>query len=170
MDSNPGFQPFGFAGGLYDRDTKLVRFGARDYDPEVGRWTAKDPIGFGGGHANVYGYVRNDPVNDIDPSGELSPASIAIAKGCIAATAALGINRTLKLKEFASRIQEIDTELTEIGKCDFGDPKNADKVTRARELETERIKVIADRSSAIAKGFYFGLGIGFGCAVAVAVF
>jgi len=27
-DSNPGFAvPFGFAGGLYDRDTKLVKFG-----------------------------------------------------------------------------------------------------------------------------------------------
>ena len=32
-DANPGFQPFGFAGGLYDPDTGLVRFGARDYDP-----------------------------------------------------------------------------------------------------------------------------------------
>ena len=36
LDTNPGFQPFGFAGGLYDPDTKLVRFGARDYDPESG--------------------------------------------------------------------------------------------------------------------------------------
>ncbi len=34
-DTNPGFQPFGFAGGLYDSDTKLVRFGLRDYDAEV---------------------------------------------------------------------------------------------------------------------------------------
>jgi len=42
LDTNPGFQPFGFAGGLHDRDTGLVRFGARDYDPETGRWTAKD--------------------------------------------------------------------------------------------------------------------------------
>ena len=31
-DTNPGFQPFGFAGGLYDQHTKFVHFGARDYD------------------------------------------------------------------------------------------------------------------------------------------
>ncbi|WP_459874227.1 RHS repeat-associated core domain-containing protein, partial [Endothiovibrio diazotrophicus] len=51
-DSNPGFQPFGFAGGVWDRDTGLVRFGARDYDPGTGRWTNKDPIRFEGGDAN----------------------------------------------------------------------------------------------------------------------
>jgi RHS repeat-associated protein len=45
LDTSPGLQPFGFAGGLYDPDTGLVRFGARDYDAETGRWTAKDPIG-----------------------------------------------------------------------------------------------------------------------------
>ena len=68
-DTNPGFQPFGFAGGLYDPDTKLVRFGARDYDAETGRWTTKDPILFGGGSANLYGYVGGDPINRIDPWG-----------------------------------------------------------------------------------------------------
>ncbi|SFD53760.1 hypothetical protein SAMN02745724_04791 [Pseudoalteromonas denitrificans DSM 6059] len=31
-DSNPGFQPFGFAGGIYEQATGLTRFGARDYD------------------------------------------------------------------------------------------------------------------------------------------
>ncbi len=68
-DTNPGFQPFGFAGGHYDHQTGLVRFGARDYDAETGRWASKDPILFEGGDANVYNYVMNDPVNWIDPGG-----------------------------------------------------------------------------------------------------
>jgi RHS repeat-associated protein len=69
-DSNPGFSvPFGFAGGLHDRDTGLVRFGFRDYDPAIGRFVAKDPIDFAGGDTNLYAYVMNDPVNYIDPRG-----------------------------------------------------------------------------------------------------
>jgi len=68
-DTNPGMQPFGFAGGIYDRDTNLTRFGARDYDPETGRWTAKDPIKFSGGDSNLYGYTFNDSVNFIDQNG-----------------------------------------------------------------------------------------------------
>ena len=68
-DTNPGFQPFGFAGGLYDQDTGLTRFGFRDYDAETGRWTAKDPILFNGGDSNLWGYAFNDPVNLIDPAG-----------------------------------------------------------------------------------------------------
>ena len=82
LDTNPGFQPFGFAGGLYDPQTGLVRFGARDYDPATGRWTSRDPRGFGGGDANLYGYVAGDPVNAIDPSGEvaiLAPLAVAWA-------------------------------------------------------------------------------------------
>jgi RHS repeat-associated protein len=69
-DTNPSLTiPFGFAGGLHDRDTGLVRFGCRNYDPEVGRWTAKDPIGFAGGDTDLYGYVLNNPINEIDPFG-----------------------------------------------------------------------------------------------------
>jgi len=68
-NTNPGFQPFGFAGGLYDVSTGLTRFGARDYDPEIGRWTSKDPILFAGGDSNLYGYTFNNPINFIDPIG-----------------------------------------------------------------------------------------------------
>jgi RHS repeat-associated protein len=73
-DTSPGFQPFGFAGGIYDRDTVLVRFGARDYDAGSGRWIAKDPIGLEGG-TNIYGYIRNNPLSFVDSSG-LEPARL----------------------------------------------------------------------------------------------
>ncbi len=80
-DTNPGFIPFGYAGCLYDQDTKLCRFGARDYDASIGRWTAKDPILFNGGDTNLYGYVMQDPVNWIDSSGlaNQSPDAGAVA-------------------------------------------------------------------------------------------
>jgi RHS repeat-associated protein len=68
-DTSPGFQPFGFAGGLYDRDTALVRFGARDYDAQAGRWTAKDPILWNGALFNLFQYVSGNPVGSIDPTG-----------------------------------------------------------------------------------------------------
>jgi RHS repeat-associated protein len=81
-DSSPGFQPFGYAGGLYDQHTGLLRFGARDYDPSVGRWTAKDPIRFGGGDSNLYAYVVGDPVNYLDPDGRLGiPGAVIGAAG-----------------------------------------------------------------------------------------
>ena len=69
QDTAPGFSPVGFAGGLRDTDTGLVRFGARDYDPVTGRWTAADPIRFDGGDSNLYGYAGSDPVNAVDRSG-----------------------------------------------------------------------------------------------------
>jgi RHS repeat-associated protein len=68
-DTNPGFQPFGFQGGIYDADTGLTRFGQRDYDPQIGRFTTKDPKGFAGGPTNLYMFSANDPINGADPTG-----------------------------------------------------------------------------------------------------
>ena len=96
-DTNPSFTiPFGFAGGLHDRDTGLVRFGYRDYSPEVGRWTAKDPILFAGGDMNLYGYLQNDPVNWMDPFGLTEQAVLiqqyvqgALSRGGLSASSSL---------------------------------------------------------------------------------
>ncbi|MFZ1082852.1 MAG: RHS repeat-associated core domain-containing protein [Candidatus Kryptoniota bacterium] len=69
LNTNPDFQPFGFCGGLYDNQTQLVKFGARDYDAMVGRWTEKDPIGFGGGDPDLYSYALENPVSYVDKDG-----------------------------------------------------------------------------------------------------
>lgn len=49
-----------------------------------GFFTAKDPIGFGGGDANLYGYVANDPVNWIDPNGRDAGFSLAATSTAVA--------------------------------------------------------------------------------------
>jgi len=80
-DSDSSFTiPFGFVGGMHDRDTNLVRFGYRDYLPETGRWTAKDPIGFAGGDIDLYGYTAGDPINFLDPLG-LQTCPVALGAG-----------------------------------------------------------------------------------------
>jgi len=66
--SGAGVQPLGFAGGLYDVDTGLVHFGARDFDPRIGRWLSKEPIKTSG-VLNLYEYAGGDPLNGADVDG-----------------------------------------------------------------------------------------------------
>lgn len=77
-DTNPGFQPFGFAGGFYNPDLTLVRFGAREYDAITARWIRKDPLGFFGPEGNLYVYASNDPINLTDAAGR-SPSRARLA-------------------------------------------------------------------------------------------
>ena len=60
----------------------FARFGWRDYDPAVGRFTAPDPLGDTGGDHDLYEYCVDDPVSLYDPEG-LNAAS---ALGGIVAT------------------------------------------------------------------------------------
>ncbi len=60
--------PFGFSTKFTDVETGLVYYGFRYYSPELGRWLSRDPIGERGG-INLYGMVRNNPVNRIDVNG-----------------------------------------------------------------------------------------------------
>ncbi|MSO19016.1 MAG: RHS repeat-associated core domain-containing protein [Acidobacteria bacterium] len=46
----------------------LLGWRACYYDPTVGRFLSKDPIGFAGGN-NFYSYVDNNPANFSDPFG-----------------------------------------------------------------------------------------------------
>jgi len=80
-DTQPGLVPLGFAGGLTEESTGLVRFGARDYQPATGRWVSKDPIGFVAADPNLYRYAMGDPGTLVDPDG-LATVSIG-AEGSI---------------------------------------------------------------------------------------
>ncbi|SDK59052.1 RHS repeat-associated core domain-containing protein [Maridesulfovibrio ferrireducens] len=70
FDSNEKFDTcVGFSAGLADKDTGLVHFGYREYDPAIGRFITPDPIGFAGGDVDVYGYCLDDPINFVDRTG-----------------------------------------------------------------------------------------------------
>ena len=60
---------FGYAGGLYDSHTTMTRFGVRDYDARIGRWTAKDTQQLEGEAIEPYRYAANDPVTLSDSTG-----------------------------------------------------------------------------------------------------
>jgi RHS repeat-associated protein len=63
-------------GGLYkwtgrqvDQETGCQYNRARFYDPNTGRWTSQDPLGFDAGDSNLYRYVQNNATNASDPTG-----------------------------------------------------------------------------------------------------
>ncbi|SEK13160.1 RHS repeat-associated core domain-containing protein, partial [Achromobacter sp. NFACC18-2] len=59
--------PIRFQGQYLDQETGLHYNRHRYYDPQIGRFITKDPIGFAGG-LNVYQYADN-PVGWVDPLG-----------------------------------------------------------------------------------------------------
>ncbi|MEO7659714.1 MAG: RHS repeat-associated core domain-containing protein, partial [Pyrinomonadaceae bacterium] len=60
-----------FTGREKDSFSGLQFSRARFYDPNLGRFISEDPIGFKGKDINLYGYVRNNPLNSSDPLGLL---------------------------------------------------------------------------------------------------
>jgi len=61
-------QPMRFSTKPYDENTGLYFYGYRFYNPALGRWMTRDPLGEEVG-INLYGFVGNNPVNFIDPLG-----------------------------------------------------------------------------------------------------
>jgi RHS repeat-associated protein len=98
-DSNPSFElAVGFAGGILDPLTGLVRFGLRDYDPATGRMTAWDPLLFAGRQMNLYQYAGNNPVIMTDRSGEelVTAVSVGIATAYLVYKALKTLNEVLE--------------------------------------------------------------------------
>jgi len=67
-NSKPFEMTLRLPGQVFDAETKLNYNYLRDYDPSLGRYTAPDPVGVGGG-TNPYAYVSNNPLTNVDPLG-----------------------------------------------------------------------------------------------------
>jgi RHS repeat-associated protein len=65
--------PWMFTGRQFDEETALYFYRARSHDPREGRFLQRDPLGYIDG-PNLYGYVKDNPVNSYDPYGAAAPA------------------------------------------------------------------------------------------------
>ncbi len=61
-------QPFRFSGKYHDAETGLGYWGYRYYNPVLGRWINRDPLGELGG-LNLYTYCGNEPAGRFDALG-----------------------------------------------------------------------------------------------------
>ena len=73
---------FGFAGMFWSAEANLSLTLMRAYDPELGRWLSRDPLPGAelSQGPNLYAYLVNDPINDVDPEG-LGPRNTVEAWG-----------------------------------------------------------------------------------------
>jgi RHS repeat-associated protein len=69
--SGTSSNPFQFTGRENDGTTGLYYYRARYYYPKVQRFMGEDPIRFSRETQNLYAYVLNNPINNIDPSGKI---------------------------------------------------------------------------------------------------
>ena len=105
-----------------------MRFGFRDYDPDVGRWTAKDPILFAGGDTDLYGYCVNDPVNWADPGGLIIDAIINLISNAQRAEQWLTIQNKIR-----DRQKELEEQIKGTNPCS---PKYSRLVEQQAILDT----------------------------------
>ena len=84
--------PYAFKGGIQDRATGWVHFGARWYKPLTGNWTQHDILDspLDPANANRYAYAGDDPINNFDPTGQDAFLCIASAIGAVGAGIVLG--------------------------------------------------------------------------------
>jgi RHS repeat-associated protein len=80
----------------------------RAYDPDLGRWLNRDPIGESGG-LNLYAYVQNNPSGSIDPLGLFGWNDViqfmgkALAKGAV--LNGVGLGTLLSPTEIGGNVQ-----------------------------------------------------------------
>lgn len=79
--------PYRYRGYRYDNETGLYYLQSRYYDPEIGRFISADDLlatSCGVLEHNMYAYCNNNPINQMDSSGDISIAIVGLVIGIAA--------------------------------------------------------------------------------------
>jgi RHS repeat-associated protein len=134
--AQPGYA---FTGREWDPEAALYYHRARYYDPMVGRFLSQDPIGLAGG-INLHTYVSNNPVNNVDPTGEafvdcakilaeLAAASAKLAQRIAENAANPDPGHTKAIRQLQKRVEELARKAAK--HCGEAGKKAASAATRA---------------------------------------
>ena len=147
---------FRFPGQYYDAETGLHYNYHRYYDPATGRYVSADPIGLDGG-INLFAYVENNPLNWIDPSGEvviIDDVTILTILGITAVTAAYleSPQGQAILAQNTKHVLDVIEGLLEhaqihADKCNSSDPNNQNQDKWREEIRAalEKAKRLAQK-------------------------
>ena len=129
---------FRFPGQILDTESGLHYNWHRFYDPSTGRYISADPIGLDGG-MNLYAYVGGDPVNAIDPSGEVFSSIDSAIQAC------------LRLPTVLKRIQCLEGLGCEIGNDAKGKAKLLEAISKQKRLLKTAQEVLAEEVKGSAR-------------------
>ncbi len=148
-----GYDPFGkatvttetvtnnvrFPGQYFDAETGLHYNYFRTYDPSIGRYVTSDPIGLDGG-MSTYGYVGGNPLNRIDPTGEIAPILwwLVVGSGVIWT----GIDVADSIDEFNSNTTVTNNINSAINSC-LTCPENLVDRSKCQDLQNQKFNEIS---------------------------
>ena len=153
-----------FTGKEFDADSNLYYYGARYYDPYIGRFTQRDPIGDG---VNWYAYVANNPLRFIDPTGlglwdvlEFAVAPVVGLGKAILGTAADVGGAVLEVLPHAANVSGIaymggmGAFFGVVALLDYGVSETLQFL--GVDIEEPSLRIDWDRWMLISQGGYFG--------------
>lgn len=96
--------PWKFSSKRQDQESSLTYFGRRYYSPSLGRWLTPDPLAYQAG-PNLYAYVSNNPLTDIDLYGLIGERECRTMPSAIYVKEVIH-NTCERLRECTSRVRE----------------------------------------------------------------